>query len=52
MSLFLEIVKLAKGEGDSQLSKITQCEQDTYEMQVRAANIGKSSIELFIDHKH
>jgi len=24
-----------------QLSKITQCEQDTYEMQVRAANIGK-----------
>lgn len=38
----LEIIKLAKGENDSQLSKITQCEQDTYEMQVRAANIGKS----------
>lgn len=37
----LEIIKLAKGETDSQLSKITQCEQDTYEMQVRAANIGK-----------
>lgn len=36
-----EIIKLAKGENDSQLSKITQCEQDTYEMQVRAANIGK-----------
>lgn len=35
-----EIIKLAKGETDSQLSKITQCEQDTYEMQVRAANIG------------
>lgn len=40
-SLSLEIIKLAKGENDSQLSKITQCEQDTYEMQVRAANIGK-----------
>lgn len=38
---FTEIIKLAKGESDSQLSKITQCEQDTYEMQVRAANIGK-----------
>lgn len=36
----IEIIKLAKGETDSQLSKITQCEQDTYEMQVRAANIG------------
>lgn len=36
-----EIIKLAKGENDSQLSKITQYEQDTYEMQVRAANIGK-----------
>lgn len=32
---------MAKGENDSQLSKITQCEQDTYEMQVRAANIGE-----------
>lgn len=41
ISLFpAEIIKLAKGETDSQLSKITQCEQDTYEMQVRAANIG------------
>ncbi|KAI9588997.1 hypothetical protein GQX74_007166 [Glossina fuscipes] len=36
---FEETVKLARGEGDSQLSKTTQCEQDTYEMQVRAANI-------------
>lgn len=36
-----EIIKLARGEGDSQISKTTQCEQDTYEMQVRAANIGK-----------
>lgn len=38
---FLEILKLGKGENDTQLSKLTQAEQDTYEMQVRAANIGK-----------
>lgn len=37
-----EILKLAKGEHDTQLAKNTQSEQDTYEMQVRAANIGKS----------
>ncbi|CAD7087476.1 unnamed protein product [Hermetia illucens] len=51
---FEEIVKLAKGEGDSQLSKITQCEQDTYEMQVRAANIvraGESLMKLVSDIK-
>jgi len=34
-----EIVKLAKGESETQLSKMTQSEQDTYEMHVRAANI-------------
>lgn len=38
---FAEILKLAKGESESQLSKLTQAEQDTYEMQVRAANMGK-----------
>lgn len=38
---FIEILKLGKGENDTQLSKLTQAEQDTYEMQVRAANIGK-----------
>ncbi|KAK2584145.1 hypothetical protein KPH14_006577 [Odynerus spinipes] len=36
---FEEIVKLAKGENDSQLSRMAQCEQDTFEMHVRAANI-------------
>lgn len=36
-----EIIRLAKGESDSQVSKVTQCEQDMYETQVRAANIGK-----------
>uniref|UniRef100_A0A1L8DHI3 Mediator of RNA polymerase II transcription subunit 22 n=1 Tax=Nyssomyia neivai TaxID=330878 RepID=A0A1L8DHI3_9DIPT len=51
---FEEILKLAKGENDSQLSKITQCEQDTYEMQVRAANIvraGESLMKLVSDIK-
>lgn len=38
---FPEILKLAKGDHDTQLSKNTQSEQDTYEMQVRAANIGR-----------
>lgn len=40
--LHAEILKLAKGDHDTQLSKNTQSEQDTYEMQVRAANIGKT----------
>lgn len=50
----LEIVKLAKGENDSQLSRMTQCEQDTYEMHVRAANIvraGESLMKLVSDIK-
>jgi mediator of RNA polymerase II transcription subunit 22 len=41
VDFLLEIIKLAKGEHETQLSKMTQCEQDTYEMQVRAANIGE-----------
>lgn len=40
INIITEIVKLAKGENDSQLNRMTQIEQDTYEMQVRAANIG------------
>lgn len=48
--MFLEIIKLTKGETDSQLSKVTQCEQDTYEMQVRASNIGKK-LKLFLKTK-
>lgn len=53
-SYFAEIGKLAKGETETQLSKITQCEQDTYEMQVRAANIvraGESLMKLVSDIK-
>lgn len=52
--IFLEIVKLAKGEHDTQLSRMTQCEQDTYEMHVRAANIvraGESLMKLVSDIK-
>lgn len=37
----LEILKLARRESHSQISKTTQCEQDALEMQVRAANMGK-----------
>ncbi|XP_037933182.1 mediator of RNA polymerase II transcription subunit 22 [Teleopsis dalmanni] len=51
---FEEIIKLARGEGDSQISKITLCEQDTFEMQVRAANIvraGESLMKLVSDIK-
>jgi len=49
-----EIIKLAKGESESQLSRMTQCEQDTYEMHVRAANIvraGESLMKLVSDIK-
>lgn len=51
---FPEIVKLAKGEHDTQLSRMTQCEQDTFEMHVRAANIvraGESLMKLVSDIK-
>lgn len=51
---FSEIVKLSKGEHDTQLSRMTQCEQDTYEMHVRAANIvraGESLMKLVSDIK-
>jgi hypothetical protein len=43
-----EIVKLAKGENETQLSKMTQSEQDTYEMHVRAANI-VSCTAMFVE---
>jgi len=52
---FEEVIKMAKGENEgSQLSKLTQCEQDAYEMQVRAANIvraGESLLKLVSDIK-
>ncbi len=36
---FLEIIKLCKVEEESQVSRATQCEEDAFEMQVRAANM-------------
>ncbi|KAK3088599.1 hypothetical protein FSP39_021146 [Pinctada imbricata] len=51
---FTEIIKLARGEEDSQVSKITQTEEDQYEMQVRSANIvraGESLMKLVSDLK-
>ena len=51
---FEEIVKLAKGESETQLSYMTQSEQDTYEMHVRAANViraGESLMKLVSDIK-
>lgn len=47
MNGFTEIIKLAKLESESQLNRMTQIEQDTFEMQVRAANIGNFIISLF-----
>ena len=51
---FEEIVKLAKGESETQLLKMTQSEQDMYEMHVRAANIvraGESLMKIVSDIK-
>lgn len=45
---------MAKGENASQLSKVVQCEQDSYEMQVRAGNLvraGESLMKLVSDIK-
>jgi mediator of RNA polymerase II transcription subunit 22 len=53
--IFSEVIKMAKGENENgQLAKLTQCEQDGYEMQVRAANIvraGESLLKLVSDIK-
>ena len=43
---FTEIIRLARVEEDSQISKTTQTEQDQYEMQVRASNIGRAGESL------
>lgn len=51
---FDEIIKLSKAENETQLSKMTQSEQDTFEMHVRAANIvraGESLMKLVSDIK-
>ncbi|XP_061165184.1 mediator of RNA polymerase II transcription subunit 22-like [Saccostrea cucullata] len=43
---FEEIIKLARMDEDSQISKYTQTEEDQYEMQVRAANIVRAGESL------
>ncbi|XP_071155596.1 mediator of RNA polymerase II transcription subunit 22-like [Mytilus galloprovincialis] len=43
---FTEIIRLARVEEDSQIAKMTQTEQDQYEMQVRASNIGRAGESL------
>ncbi|XP_069097907.1 mediator of RNA polymerase II transcription subunit 22 isoform X1 [Pleurodeles waltl] len=54
MDNFTEIIKTAKVEDETQVSRSTQGEQDTYEMHVRAANIvraGESLMKLVSDLK-
>ena len=49
---WLEIVKLSKVEEESQVLRTTQCEEDHFEMLVRAANIvskfRKQTIKLIL----
>ncbi|XP_004714507.2 mediator of RNA polymerase II transcription subunit 22 [Echinops telfairi] len=54
MDNFAEIIKTAKIEDETQVSRATQGEQDNYEMHVRAANIvraGESLMKLVSDLK-
>ncbi|KAM8865617.1 mediator of RNA polymerase II transcription subunit 22 isoform X1 [Synchiropus splendidus] len=54
MDNFTEIIKSAKIEDETQVSRATQAEQDHYEMHVRAANIvraGESLMKLVSDLK-
>ncbi|KAM6930362.1 mediator of RNA polymerase II transcription subunit 22 isoform 1-T1 [Xenentodon cancila] len=54
MDNFTEIIKTAKIEEETQVSRATQAEQDHYEMHVRAANIvraGESLMKLVSDLK-
>ncbi|TSK82114.1 Mediator of RNA polymerase II transcription subunit 22 [Bagarius yarrelli] len=54
MDNFTEIIKTAKVEDETQVSRATQAEQDHYEMHVRAANIvraGESLMKLVSDLK-
>ncbi|XP_059542195.1 mediator of RNA polymerase II transcription subunit 22-like [Myotis daubentonii] len=54
MESFTEIIKTAKTEDETQVSRATQGEQDNYEMHVRASNIvraGESLMKLVSDLK-
>ncbi len=51
---FSEIIKLCKIEDENQVTRATQCEEDAFEMQVRAANMvraGESLMKLISDLK-
>lgn len=51
---FSEIVKLCKVEDENQVTRAAQCEEDAFEMQVRAANMvraGESLMKLISDLK-
>ena len=53
-SNFHEITKLIRVEEDTQITRATQCEEDAFEMQVRAANMvraGESLMKLISDIK-
>ena len=43
-SNFMEIIKLCKVEEETQVMRATQCEEDEFEMQVRAANMVSANI--------
>lgn len=43
---FEDIVRLCKSDGDTQLHKMTLCELDFYEMQIRAGNIVRAAESL------
>ena len=45
MSNFSEIIKLCKVEDETQVTRATQCEEDAFEMQVRAANMVSFKID-------
>lgn len=45
-SNFTEIIKLCKVEDENQIARATQCEEDAFEMQVRAANMVRASESL------
>lgn len=46
MTNFMEIIKLCKIEEESQVMRATQCEEDAFEMQVRAANMVSTTSRL------
>ncbi len=47
---FMEIIKLCKVEEEGQITRATQCEEDAFEMQVRAANMVRSFKSVHVMH--